>query len=103
MQIRHSVSQFFGRAILPAVSCAVVAYFGYYAVWGERGMLALSDVQAQLGVRQEALAQARDDRLRLVHRIDLMRAGDPDIVEELAHKQLMIGGANEVAVSRANH
>jgi len=38
-----------------------------------------------------------------VHRIELMRAGDPDIVEELAHRQLMIGAPNEVAVSRAGH
>ncbi|MEI9993405.1 MAG: septum formation initiator family protein [Rhizomicrobium sp.] len=100
MRIKRSISRLFGLSVLPAISFAVVAYFGYYAIWGERGMLALSDIQAQLGVQGERLAQARDTRFRLEHRIALMRAGDPDIVEEWAHKQLMIGGPNQVAVSR---
>ncbi|MEJ0041710.1 MAG: hypothetical protein WDM81_05640 [Rhizomicrobium sp.] len=59
MRIKRSVIRAFTLSILPAVSCAVVAYFGYYAVWGERGMLALSDVQARLGVQQQLLSGRR--------------------------------------------
>ncbi len=105
MRIRRSVTRFFGIAVVPAISAAVVAYFGYYAIWGERGLLALSDVQARLGVQKELLAQKQDDRARLEHRISLMRPGaaDPDLVEELARGQLMLGAPNEVAVSRASH
>ena len=103
MRIRRSVTRFFGLSILPAISCAVVVYFGYYALWGERGMIALADVRAKLGVEQKALSEARDARARLEHRIALMRDGDPDLVEELAHKQLMIGGQDQVAVPRAGH
>jgi cell division protein FtsB len=102
MRIRRSVTRFFGLSVLPAISVAVVAYFGYYAIWGERGMLALSDTQAKLGVQQERLAQAVDARKRLQHRIDLMNPAnpDPDLVQELAHDRLMIGAANEVSVAR---
>jgi cell division protein FtsB len=103
MRIRRSVTRFFSYSVLPAITCAVVAYFGYYAVYGERGMLALADVNARLGIEQKALADARGDRLRLEHRISLMRAGDPDLVEELAHKQLMIGAPNQVAMPRDGH
>ncbi|MEI9992133.1 MAG: septum formation initiator family protein [Rhizomicrobium sp.] len=105
MRIKRSVTRAFTLSILPAVSCAVVAYFGYYAVWGERGMLALSDVQARLGVQQQLLSRARGDRLRLEHRIALMRPGaaDPDLVEELARGQLMFGAPNQVAVPRSAH
>ncbi|HEX4302499.1 MAG TPA: septum formation initiator family protein [Rhizomicrobium sp.] len=105
MRIRRSVTRFFGIAVVPAISAAVVAYFGYYAIWGERGLLALSDVQASLGVQKELLAQKHDDRTRLEHRIALMRPGaaDPDLVEELARDQLMLGAPNEVAVSRSSH
>ena len=28
--------------VLPALSCAVVCYFAYYAIWGSRGVLAAS-------------------------------------------------------------
>ncbi|HXC57274.1 MAG TPA: septum formation initiator family protein [Rhizomicrobium sp.] len=102
MRIRRSVTRFFAMSVLPAISIAVVAYFGYYAVWGERGVLALSDVQARLGVQRERLAQAQDARARLEHRIALMRpgSGDSDLVEELARARLMIGAPGQVAVPR---
>ena len=105
MRIRRSVTRYFGLSILPAITCAVVAYFGYYAVWGERGMLALSDTQARLGVQKELLAQKQDTRARLEHRIALMRPGsaDADLVEELARRQLMLGAPNQIAVPRGDH
>ncbi len=104
MRIKRSVTRAFTLAVLPAVSAAVIAYFGYYAVWGERGMLALSDTEARLGVQKERLAQAQADRHRLEHRISLMSApsADPDLIEELARSQLMIGGPGQVSVSRGS-
>ena len=103
MRIRRSVTRFFSLSVLPAITCAVVAYFGYYAVWGERGLLELSAVRARLGVEEKELTDAQGARARLEHRIALMRAGDPDLLEELAHQQLMIGGANQVAMPRDRH
>jgi cell division protein FtsB len=88
--------------VLPAICVVVSLYFGYYAIWGSRGMLALEDTQAELGVRDEQLAQLRDQRLRLEHRIGLMRPGqaDPDLVEELSRGELMNGAPNQVAIPR---
>ena len=105
MRIRRSVTRIFSLAVLPAISFAVVAYFGYYAIWGERGLLALSDVQARLGVQREVLVQAQANHAHLEHRISLMRngAGDPDLIEELARSQLMIGAPGQVAVPRSSH
>ena len=102
MRIRRSVTRVFAAMVLPAVCGAVTAYFGYYAVWGERGVLALENAQAELGVRQEQLAQLRGERIRLQHRISLMKPGqvDPDLVEELARAELMDGQPGEVAVPR---
>ena len=91
--------------VLPAVTIAVVGYFGAYAVWGERGVLALEDTQAKLGVAQEQLAQLSETRGRLEHRIGLMEQGspDPDLVEELARTRLMDGAPNQVAMPRDAH
>lgn len=102
MRIRRSVTRVFAAMVLPAVCGAVTAYFGYYAIWGARGVVALQDAQAELGVRQEQLAQVHDRRVRLEHRIALMRPGavDPDLVEELARGELMDGAPNQVAVPR---
>jgi cell division protein FtsB len=105
MRIRRSVTRFFGVLVVPAVTVAVVSYFGGYAIWGNRGILALEDTQARLGVQQEKLAQLQDSRTRLEHRISLMEKdnADPDLVEELARGQLMDGAPNQVAVPRAAH
>ena len=105
MRIKRSVARFFTLMILPAVTIAVVGYFGAYAIWGERGVLALEDTQAKLGVAQEQLAQLTENRTRLEHRISLMEQGapDPDLVEELARTQLMDGAPGQVAITRAGH
>ena len=105
MRIKRSVTRFFGALVLPALTVAVVSYFGSYAIWGERGLLALEDAQARLGVREEQLAQVQGDRARLARRISLMEDGhaDPDLVEELARGQLMDGAPNQVAVPRTAH
>ena len=88
--------------VVPAITVAVVAYFGAYAIWGNRGVLALEDTQAQLGIRQQQLAELQASRQRLEHRIALMEknGGDPDLVEELARGQLMDGAPNQVALPR---
>jgi len=104
MRIKRSVARFFMALILPALSIAVVGYFGSYAIWGERGLLVLEDTEAKLGMQQEKLVQIAAQRDRLAHRIALMEDGhaDPDLVEELARTQLMDGAPNQVAIPR-NH
>ena len=104
MRIKRSVSRFFATLIVPAVSVAVVSYFGAYAIWGHRGILVLEDTQAQLGIQQQHLAELQASRARLEHRIALMdKNADPDLVEELARVQLMDGAPNQVAIPRAGH
>jgi cell division protein FtsB len=100
MRIKRSVSRFFAVLVIPAITVAVVTYFGAYAIWGNRGVLALEDTQAKLGVRQQQLAELQASRQRLEHRIALMESNDPDLVEELARTQLMDGAPNQVALPR---
>ena len=100
MRIRRSVTRIFGVLVVPAITLAVVAYFGAYTIWGNRGVLALVDTQAQLGIQQQQLVQLQDNRARLEHRIALMEKNDPDLVEELARTQLMDGAPNQVALPR---
>lgn len=89
-------------SVVPAISLAVVCYFGYYAIWGERGMLALSNTEARLGVEREQLTQAQDRRIRLQHRIALMRSGHPDadLIEELARREFLMGAPGTFSVRR---
>jgi cell division protein FtsB len=101
MRIKRSVTRFFTVLIVPAVTMAVVGYFGAYAIWGNRGILVLEDTQAKLGIQRERLAELQANRTRLEHRIALMTDHpDSDLIEELARTQLMDGAPNQVAIPR---
>ncbi len=105
MRIRRSVSRFFGALVIPAICAVATLYFAYYAIWGTRGVLELGRVDGKLAVQKARLAEVKDQRIRLQHRISLLEPGsvDPDMVEELARGQLQDGGPNQVAVPRNAH
>jgi cell division protein FtsB len=105
MRIRRSVTRFFGASIIPAICTAVIAYFGYYAVFGARGYHALGAVNAQLAVENQKLASLKADHMHLQHRIDLLEPGhvDPDMVEQVARDQMTNNAPGQVAVPRERH
>jgi cell division protein FtsB len=91
--------------VFPAIALAVTAYFGDNFLYGPRGYQTYKDTQATLVLHRQYLAEARDARQRLEHRISLMKPGsaDPDLVEELARTQLMDGAPGQVAIPRDAH
>ena len=105
MRIRRSVTQFFSAMVLPALCIGACAYFGYYAIWGERGLTALNRTEARLAMRQDEMARLSGERERLQHRIQLLEPGsiDPDMVEEVARRQLLESAPGQVAVPRNAH
>ncbi len=105
MRIRRSVTRFLSILVMPAICGAMVAYFGYYMIWGTRGLLALSDAKARVSVAEEQLASLKDDRQRLERRIRLLQPGaaDPDLVEEIARDRLLGSTPGEIAVPRHRH
>ncbi|MGH6888653.1 MAG: FtsB family cell division protein [Rhizomicrobium sp.] len=105
MRIGRSATRFFGLLIVPAVSAAAILYFGYYAVWGTRGLLALSDVKAKLAVQEGRLAAISAQRSGLEKRIGLLRSGaeDPDLIEEVARSQMLGSTPGQIAVPRPHH
>jgi cell division protein FtsB len=102
MRIRRSVTRFFGILVIPAICAAAVTYFGYYTVWGTRGLLALAGVQARLSIQEERLASLSGQRARLERRIHLLRDGseDRDLVEEIARGQMLDSTPGQIAVPR---
>ena len=78
MRIKRSVTRFFSVLVVPAVSLAVVSYFGAYAIWGNRGVLALEDTQAQLGIQQQQLSQ-------VLKHVEKLEQVDVTGVEPTAH------------------
>jgi cell division protein FtsB len=103
MRIKRSVTRFFGALVIPAISCAAIGYYGYYLIWGTRGLLALADARARLEVAQEHLDDVKQEDARLSRRIALLKAQDPDLIEEIARDQLLGNMPGQVIVPREKH
>ena len=88
--------------LLPAICCAMSGYFGYTVIFGERGLMAWRQTQDDLRIAQQDLATLHAKRVALQHRISLLdgKAIDPDLLEEVAHSELLQTRAGEVAVPR---
>lgn len=99
MRIRPSVVRIICWLTVPA-TLGAAAWFGTYALYGERGYVQLLSTRSQLADSRTQLAQLTDKRQRLEHRIQLLKAGDSDLVEELARSELMDGAPGQVAIPR---
>ena len=102
MRLSRRIGRNIGIILLPAICCAVTGYFGYTVIFGERGLVAWRQTQDQLRIAQANLNNLRAKREALQHRISLLdgKAIDPDLLEEVAHGQLLETRSGEVAVPR---
>ena len=91
------------RKILPTVlAAALVGYFGYHALHGERGFLAWRELKRDLAAAQSVEAQIAEQRALLDRRTALLRADnlDPDLLEEPARLLLGYGHPGDLVILR---
>ena len=104
MRIRRSVKQFFGTLVIPAIADSHSSpYFGYYTIFGTRGLLGfVRRPGAPVSEAEKKPYSIRNDRSHLEHRIQLLQPGsvDPDLVEEIARGQMLGSAPGQVAVPR---
>ncbi len=88
--IRRKLPQVFG----PLLGAALMIYFGYHAVQGDRGLIAWWNLRYEIEKVDFELAAARDERHVFEHRVTLLRPQslDPDMLEERA--RLMLGAVH---------
>src|SRR5215469_15853217 len=102
MKLRRSVAHCVNLLLLPAICCAISGYFGYGFLFGERGLIAWRSTHDQLAIARHDLAQLRNRREALQHRISLLDDDsiDPDLLDEVAHNLLLDSRPGEVVVPR---
>jgi cell division protein FtsB len=88
------------QVIVPAVGACIVAYFVYYAVHGDRGILAKHQIEGQIAEAKRMLAEVKDERTRLEIRADRLRTDrlDVDLLEERAREMLNFAHPRDVVV-----
>lgn len=89
------------RAGLPALALIAMGFFIYHALLGPNGVLEYDGIRRDLHGRETELQQLRQRVARMQNRVDLLDArkgADPDLVDELARKQLNVARPDEVIV-----
>ena len=84
----------------PLACMGLAAYFGYYLLYGNHGIVSLVRVQQEIELKQAALEQIRTERRALEHRVSLLRpeSVDPDLLEEQARARLGLTERDEVVI-----
>jgi cell division protein FtsB len=78
----------------------LAVYFGYHAVIGSRGLLAWRQLNQDIAATQQELATVRAERQALEDKVRRLRPGslDPDLIDELARRQLSLAGPLDVII-----
>ncbi len=84
----------------PLLAAAAVAYFGYYGVWGDRGLLAWLTLNQNVEHTRTVLAMSRAEEQRLAHRVSLLRPDhlDRDMLDERSRTILNLIEADEIII-----
>jgi cell division protein FtsB len=98
---KRAAASAFRQAIGPALGTCVVAYFMYYAVHGDRGVIALRHLQTEIAKAEQTLEQTRGERERLERRALLLRGDhlDRDMLDERVRAMLNLGLPNEIIIA----
>ena len=84
MRLSAVIQRSLVQVIGPLVGAFLVAYFGYYALHGDRGLIALAQLQTQIEQSSATLERLKAERVALERRVKGLRPDslDLDILEE---------------------
>ncbi|WP_298372347.1 septum formation initiator family protein [Azospirillum sp.] len=89
------------QAIVPGVCACVVTYFAYYAIHGDRGLVAMKQIKSEIAQAETVLQQLKTERERMERRAQLLRGDnlDRDMLDERARSMLNLSNARDVVVT----
>jgi cell division protein FtsB len=89
-----------GRHWLLLFAYGLAFYFGYHAVVGSRGLLAWRQLNQDVAATEQGLAAVRAERQALEDKVHRLRPAslDPDLIDELARRQLSLAGPLDVII-----
>ena len=84
------------------LACLAVAYFGYHAVQGGRGLMAYARLSQETALAEQVLALTEAERERLERRVGLLHPDrlDADMLDERARETLGLVHPDEAVMFR---
>jgi cell division protein FtsB len=100
MVLGKEISRKGRQVIVPLIGAMVMAYFGYHAVQGDRGLIAWWNLRYEIEKTDYELAEVTTEKQVLEHRVSLLRPAslDRDMLEERARLMLGSVGADDLIV-----
>lgn len=91
-----------GRLIVPAISIAFLAYFGFHAYNGEFGIYSRYQYEARTVDLKAQLESVKARRIELERRVQLLHDGtlEKDMLDEQARKALSLSHSDEITIMR---
>ncbi len=90
------------NVIGPVIGICVVAYFAFHAIHGDRGLIAMMQLDKKVEQARQSLAESVSRRQAFEHRVNLLRTEniDPDMLEERARLMLNYGFEDEIVIMK---
>ena len=84
----------------PVFGLALIGYFAYHLVEGDRGLRAWLRVNQELRAAKATLAEVAADRAALEHRVSHMRPDhvDPDLLDSQVRATLDLAAPDEIVI-----
>jgi cell division protein FtsB len=91
-----------GVLILPAITVAFLAYFGFHAFHGEFGIYNKHKLDLQAAALKKQLASIKAEREEIEQRVQLLHDGtiEKDMLDEQARRALSLSREDEVTIYR---
>ena len=91
-----------GRLIVPTISAAFLAYFGFHAYHGEFGIWSKVRFEARMAELRSDLDRVKSERQELERRVQLLHDGtlEKDMLDEQARRALNLSHADEITIMR---
>ena len=102
MWTRQYKNRHTGRLIVPVISAAFLAYFGFHAYHGEFGIYSKYRLEAEKIDLQAKLDLVRTERVDLERRVMLLHDGtlEKDMLDEQARRALNLSHVDEITIMR---
>jgi cell division protein FtsB len=100
MAIGHILRRRARHVLVPMLGALLLAYFGYHAFEGDRGLLAYLRLTQELKKAEISRDLIQADRMVIERRVALLRPDgvDPDMLDERARIMLNLGRRDELTI-----
>ena len=85
--------------LFPFILLITILYFGFFSIWGNRGLLKLMELRNDLQQTNTALSESQSLQRKLSYKVELLRHSiDLDMLDERARKVLNYVAPEEIVI-----